>query len=149
MRALLIATVVALGVAGVACGDDSDSTTVEETTTTTSPAEGRGGPEVDDVADLAEELEQAGIPCALEYEGLRDGQRELSRCTIGEEEVTLTVWDDVEELNAFAEAEVAGPGSTAIGPNWTIDAGQETTTASITDAVGGTLRGEGTDSNAQ
>lgn len=146
MRALLIATIAALGVAGVACGDDSDSTSVEETTTTTSPAQGRGGPEVDDVAGLAEELEQAGIPCALEYEGLRDGGRELSRCTIGDEEVTLTVWDDVEELDAFAEAEVAGPGSTAIGPNWTIDAGHEATTASVTDAIGGRLRSEGADS---
>lgn len=144
MRALLIATIAALAVAGVACGDDSDSTTVEETTTTTGPS--RGGPEVDDVADLADELEQAGIPCALEYEGLRDGQRELSRCTIGDEAVTLTVWDDVEELDAFAEAEIAGPGSTAIGPNWTIDAGQEATTASVTDAIGGRLRSEAADS---
>lgn len=129
--------------AATACADDD--TEPAEPANDTAPTEpGRGGPEVTDVAELSEELDAAGMECELEYEGLEDdtGQREMSRCTIGDDQVTLTVWSDLELLDAFVESEPTGSGATAVGPNWTIDTAELATAEEIAADLGGMVWGD-------
>lgn len=135
VRATALAVMVLLGAS--ACSDDDtpaeDATTVEpggENGDDTPAGDGSGdegtagtgGAEAASVVELAERIEENGHTCTLEYEGLRDGDKELSLCTIGGEQVTLSIWFDADQLEEFRSAEPAGLGGiTLIGPNWTID----------------------------
>jgi hypothetical protein len=94
------------------CGGDDDGTGADTT---------RGGPEVANVVGLGVLLNEAGIPCDLEYEGLVDDRREVSICQIDGGQATLTVWDDTTALDRFMTEPMSGPGATVVGPNWTID----------------------------
>lgn len=126
-RTVAAAAVAACLVLGAgACSDDEapedDATTVAPGGATDTGGTGTGGAEAASVVELAERIEANGHTCTLEYEGLRDGDKELSLCTIGGEQVTLSIWFDADQLEEFRTAEPAGLGGiTLIGPNWTID----------------------------
>lgn len=108
-----------LALLGASCTDDGGDGTA---TTGPGDAPATGGADLASVEALAAELEAAGHPCALEYEGLRDGDKELSLCTVGGEQITLSIWFDTAQLDAFRDSPPGGaPGVTVIGGNWTID----------------------------
>jgi hypothetical protein len=126
---VVLVAVVALS----ACSGDSDGSSNR------GGAE-RQGPEVADVVELGGLLDAAGIPCALEYEGLVDDRREVSICQIDGGQATLTVWDDPAELDLFMVEPMSGPGATTVGPNWTIDVASEATAERLAGALGADVR---------
>lgn len=94
----------------------------------------------DSVRAIAERLEAAGVGCALEYEGLRDADKELSICTIEGEQATLSIWFEPERLAAFRSTPLAGVGATAVGANWTVDVSTAEVAAQVADALGGDVK---------
>ena len=132
-RRLTAAALAACLVLGAgACSDDDPAADEPGSVESGGGTEGEGGsggsadspgrPEVGSVVDLAELIEENGHTCSLEYEGLRDGDKELSICTVGGEQVTLSIWFDQDALEAFRAAPPGGSGGiTVVGANWTID----------------------------
>jgi hypothetical protein len=92
------------------------------------------------VAELARRLQAKGIACQLEYEGLRQDDKTLSLCTIGEGQATLTIWDKPEVLQKFLAADVGAKGATAVGANWTVDVDSPATAKQVAEALGGTVK---------
>jgi hypothetical protein len=128
-RLLLGLAVTLLATAALsACGSDDGA------------APAREGGEVANVVELGGRLEAAGIPCALEYEGLVDGSREVSLCQIDGGQALLTVWEDPTALDVFMDEPMTGPGATVVGPNWTIDVAEPATAERIGEALGGVVR---------
>ena len=125
---------VAVGVALVsACGGGTD----DPATATSTPSRSS----YPDVGSLAAALTDAGLPCTLEYEGLTDAGKQLSLCTIEDEQATLSIWFDPDQLDAFlASDDSGGIGATAVGANWTVDVGDVSTARRIADALGGTVK---------
>lgn len=126
--------VLALAVAG-ACGDDDAGSDTDG-----------GGTSQElssyvSVASLAEDLNAAGLACTLEYEGLDDGTREVSLCTLEGELAELSVW--VDEGAAASTGEQADTDADPLveGANWTIDVQTADTAASVAEALGGAVRG--------
>lgn len=128
----------ALAVAGVLVPIGCRSTPTPETaaTTTTVPLTS-----VATVAELQQKLSAAGIACKLEYESLRDDQKELSLCVIDGERATLTVWNQPGVLDAFLTSpDRTASGATAVGRNWTVDVQSAVVAQKLATALGGTVK---------
>ncbi|MBK9178109.1 MAG: hypothetical protein IPM45_00815 [Acidimicrobiales bacterium] len=126
-----------------ACGGDDDDggsagTAAEGTTSTDGGASGgadlSGLTTYATIAEMRDALVADGIACELEYEGLRDAEKEVSICTIEGEFAQLTVWLDpsiVEDLVG------ASDGTLAVGANWTVDVDTAATAETVAEALGG------------
>lgn len=117
----------------VSCGDDD---------TAAGPAggdDGPGGPRVADVAELSELLTGVADGCTLEYEGLEDGQREVSVCTLGTEAVELSVWTDTAALDDLVAAADESGDPVVTGANWSVDVTDPSLADDVADATGGTV----------
>ena len=92
------------------------------------------------IADLDKALVAAGIPCTLEYAGLKDdvSRVELSICTIDAEQAYLRVWQDTTLLRKFLASPEGATGTVAVGANWTITVVSNATATKIARAIGGT-----------
>lgn len=117
----------ALAVIGVACGGDDAG----DATTYTS------------VSDMAQRLDDAGLRCVLEYEGLDDGNREVSLCHVNDEFTELSVWADASDAARTAAAADDARDPFVAGGNWTVDVDTANTAAAVADALGGTVHGTG------
>lgn len=93
-----------------------------------------------DVSELAAALTDGGLTCDLEYEGLEDGDKQLSLCTLGDEQATLSIWRDTDQLDAFLATPASGPGATAVGANWTVDVTSAELAQQVADLAGGVVR---------
>lgn len=125
----------------VACGDDSGDDGGDGSGGSSSTAPAADLSTYATVADMASDLEAAGISCALEYEGLRDDTREVSLCAVNGEYTELSVWVDPAEAAASgAAAEEAGDPFVE-GANWTVDVETAATAVAVADALGGAARG--------
>jgi hypothetical protein len=91
------------------------------------------------VAALADDLAAAGIGCELEYEGLRDGEREVSTCTIDGEFALLQIWDEPELVHDLM-AQEAAIAPQAFGANWIIDVETGAMAARLAEALDGESR---------
>ena len=106
-----------------ACGDDSGG-----------EGSSGGGSTFETVTDLNAELASAGISCDLDYEGLKDADREISQCVIDGEQATLNIWYNDELRQAIIDES----GQTAaFGANWTVQVADPDTASAIADALGG------------
>ncbi|GIU83428.1 MAG: hypothetical protein KatS3mg008_0203 [Acidimicrobiales bacterium] len=94
------------------------------------------------VSELAAALREAGVPCRLEYEGLRDAGREVSICVVGDEQLLLTVWSEPGLLRDFLASPAASQPTVAVGENWSVDADTQQTAARIAEAAGGAMAAE-------
>lgn len=130
-RAVVLLLALLLGVAAVACSSDGGGGGSEAGAERTS---------YDDVGALAEVLTEGGLPCELEYEGLDDGDKQLSLCTLGDEQATLSIWRDTAQLDAFLASPSSGPGATAVGANWTVDVTSAELAQQVADLAGGVVR---------
>ncbi|MBI2705407.1 MAG: hypothetical protein HYX32_08985 [Actinobacteria bacterium] len=92
------------------------------------------------IADLQSKLVAGGIPCTLEYEGLKQDDKTLSICVIDGEQATLSIWDKPELLQKFLQADVGAKGATAVGANWTVDVDTPQTAQKIATALNGTVK---------
>lgn len=126
-RCALLAVVLVVGAS--ACGDDGGD------------GDGDGASRYESVTDLAEDLTDAGLACTLEYEGLRDGAREVSLCTVQDELAELSVWDDPADAASTAERAEADDDPLVAGENWTIDVQSAETAAAVAEALGGRVHG--------
>jgi hypothetical protein len=123
MRRLMM-ILVALALLGSACGDDGGS-----------GDDRSGGSSYDTLTALNEDLAAADISCDLEYEGLKDADREISQCVIDGESTTLNIWYNDE----LRQAVIDGSGETvAYGANWTVQVATPETAQQVADALGGT-----------
>lgn len=121
MRRLMM-ILVALALLGSACGDDGGG-------------DGSEGSSYDTITALNEDLAAAGITCDLEYEGLKDADREISQCVIDGEPTTLNIWYNDE----LRQAVIDGSGETvAYGADWTVQVSTPETAQQVADALGGT-----------
>jgi hypothetical protein len=124
----------------VACGDDDggggDDGDGSSTTEDAAELSTYGA-----VADIADDLDAAGIPCALEYEGLRDDTREVSLCAVNGEYTELSVWVDASEAAASGAAADDAGDPFVEGANWTVDVETAATAEAVADALGGVARG--------
>ena len=139
VTALGLATLLALG---AGCGtDDGDSTT------TTAPPDPTAEPSDNtadvsslesyrDLAALQEAIVGSGRTCELEYEGLEDSDKTLSICVIGDEQATLTIWNDPSDVEALVGADL-GLELVAYGANWTIDVATPENAQALAVALGG------------
>lgn len=126
-RCALLAVVLVVGAS--ACGDDGGD------------GDGDGASRYESVTNLAEDLTDAGLTCTLEYEGLRDGAREVSLCTVQDELAELSVWDDPADAASTAERAEADDDPLVAGENWTIDVQSAETAAAVAEALGGRVHG--------
>jgi hypothetical protein len=123
MRRLTILLMALVFLAG-ACGDDSAG----------DGGGGSAGSTYDTVTALNDDLAAAGISCDLEYEGLKDADREISQCVINGEQANLNIWFN-EELR---QAVIDGSGDTvAFGANWTIEVTTADNAEQLADALDG------------
>lgn len=143
-RLAIVACSLALATGTVACSSDdgggasgsdvsaagSDGAATERADLSTYPS----------VAEMASALTAAGMPCTLEYEGLTDGGKELSLCTLEGEQATLSIWFEPEQLDAFMTADLGGVGAAAVGANWTVDVTTAALATRVADALGGTVK---------
>lgn len=93
------------------------------------------------VAAIADDLNAAGIACTLEYEGLRDGTREVSLCAVNGEYTELSVWVDPSEAATSGAAAAQGGDPFVEGANWTVDVETAATAQAVAAALGGAARG--------
>jgi hypothetical protein len=115
---------VALVLLGSACGDDSAG----------GEADGSAGSSYDTLTALNDDLAAAGITCELEYEGLKDDEREISQCVINEEPTTLNIWFNDELRQAIVDE---SGDTVAFGANWTVQVATPETAQQIADALDG------------
>jgi hypothetical protein len=116
------------------CGDD-DSGNADEADGDT------GGSTYESVADLATDLDDAGLTCSLEYEGLVDDQREVSLCSVNGEYTELSVWTETSAAASAAAAADEADDPLAAGANWTVDVDTADTAVAVADALDGTAYG--------
>lgn len=119
-----LALVSGVTLAAVGCGGDE------------SPA---AGPRYDSVAEIAERLDGVSGGCDLEYEGLEDGERELSICTLGDGLAELSVWKDPGAVDALVAA--GGASGLVRGANWTVSLDDADLAADVAEATGGRVAG--------
>jgi hypothetical protein len=122
----------------VACSGDDDSGGDGGGPTTTAAADLST---YATVADLSDELDAAGLACALEYEGLKDDTREVSLCAVNGEYTELSVWVDPQEASAAGLAADDAEDPFVEGANWTIDVETAATATAVAEALGGVARG--------
>jgi len=129
--ALLLAVSV---LAGVGCGGSADTNTSDAAV-----AEAPSGPTYASVADLAAKLTAEGLPCTLQYPGLRDDltAAELSICTVAGDQAYLRVWSRPEEVATFLASPEAQTGTVAVGANWTVSLTDRGTAQQVATALGG------------
>ena len=108
-----------------ACGGDSDN-----------GSSGGDGSTFETVTDLNADLAGADISCTLEYEGLKDADREISQCVIDGEQATLNIWYNDELRQAIIDE---SGNTAAYGGNWTVQVGSAETATTIADALGGAV----------
>jgi len=140
-------TVVAVvGVAALSFGGCAAKTDSAATTTTAAAASSSYAT----IDTLDKALIAAGIPCALEYAGLKDdvSKVELSICTIDGEQAYLRVWEDPKMLQQFVASAEGGTGTVAVGANWSITVVSNPVAAKIAKAIGGTVPTAATGSTA-
>lgn len=94
-----------------------------------------------DVAAMAADLDEAGLTCTLEYEGLDDGTREVSLCTVEGEFTELSVWAEPADAAAAIEQAEEGDDAFVGGANWTVDVDTRSTADAVATALGGTAVG--------
>jgi hypothetical protein len=143
VKASLATASLALLLVLTGCSDDGggggggdDDTSAE---TTEAPSQDLSS--YDTVAALNDDLAAGGIECNLEYEGLRDDEKEQSICTIEGSQAFLTIWFDESAVQAIVAPEGAEPPpGVAYGANWTIELTPPTpaTATAIAEAAGGT-----------
>lgn len=119
MRRLLL-TLAALTIIVAACGGDD--------------AEGGGGSTFETVTALNAELAAADIDCALEYEGLKDADKEISTCVIDGEQATLNIWFNDDLRRAIIDA---SGNTVAYGDNWTVQVATPETATRLAEALDG------------
>lgn len=108
-----------------ACGDDAGGGSAGGSDST-----------YDTVTDLNADLAGADITCDLEYEGLKDDDREISQCVIDGEQATVNIWYNDE----LRQAIINESGNTAAyGANWTVQVGSVETAQTIADALDGSV----------
>jgi hypothetical protein len=97
------------------------------------------GPAYDSVADLARVLTDRGLPCTLQYPGLRDDMTdaELSICTVSGDQAFLRVWGRADAITTFLAAPQSRTGTVVVGANWTISLTMADTARSVATALGG------------
>ena len=134
--AVALAAVLGLSAAAGCSSDDATGTT---TGTATERPDSRTTYAT--VQELAAVLDAGGLPCALEYEGLEDDDKQLSLCTLGGEQATLSIWRDPSQLDAFLASPATGPGATAVGANWTVDVGSVEMATQVAEVAGGVVHG--------
>ena len=134
-RAVAVAAVV--GVAAMSFGGCAAKTDGGATTTTAAAAASSYAT----IDTLDKALIAAGIPCTLEYAGLKDdvSKVELSICTIDGEQAYLRVWEDPKMLQQFVASAEGGTGTVAVGANWSITVVTNPVAAKIAKAIGGTV----------
>jgi hypothetical protein len=125
---------VALTLGAAACGGD-DGDDEAGGTTTTAEAELTS---FETVSELRDALADAGIACELEYEGLKDEEKEVSRCVIEGQQSTLYVYSDPDYLADFV-ASNPDQDRVALGQNWEIDVETAEVARRIADELGGTV----------
>ena len=109
-----------------ACGDDGGGEGDDG---------GSSGSSYETVTALNGDLAAADITCELEYEGLKDADREISQCVIDGEQAVLNIWFN-EELQ---QAVIDQSGDTvAYGANWTVQVSTPETARKVADALDGT-----------
>jgi len=103
-------------------------------------------PAYNTVADLARTLTDKGLPCTLQYPGLRDDttKAELSICTVGGDQAYLRVWSDTGAVDRFLAAPEARTGTVVVGANWTVSLTQAATAQQVAGALGGIVPTAGT-----
>jgi hypothetical protein len=143
IRIAVSAFAVSLALLAGACSDGDDTSDDDDATSTTAAPELT---EYDTVAAMQAALDEAGVTCELEYEGLEDEQRELSRCTIEGEQTTLTVWNDESFVAEFL-AESPTEDRVAVGINWTVDAASAEVARQVADALGGVVPADVSDTS--
>jgi hypothetical protein len=131
----LIAAVMLLGTAACGGGDGGDEA---EGPTTTAEAELTS---FETVADVRDALAAADMVCDLEYEGLKDEEKEVSRCVIEGQQSTLYVYSDPEYLADFIASNPTED-RVALGQNWEIDVATAEVARQIAEALGGTVPAE-------
>ena len=124
MRRLTTMILLALALLVGACGDDGDG-----------DGGGSSGSSYDTVTALNADLAAAGITCELEYEGLKDADREISQCVIDGEQAILNIWFNEELQQAVIDQSGA---TVAYGANWTVQVSTSETAAKVADALDGT-----------
>lgn len=143
MKASLATVAIALLLLGAGCsgddggdgGDDTSPDTTEEQAELSS---------YDTIAELNEALAAGGIECPLEYDGLRDDEKEQSICTIDGTQVFLTIWFDEGAVDAVIAPDGGDPlPGIVYGANWTIELTASTAELadSIAEAAGGASTG--------
>ena len=97
-------------------------------------------PRVNDVAELAQRLTTAGLPCELAYEGIRDDSgldRVVSICTVADEQAYLYLWNQAAELQSFADDPGTFGSPVVVGANWSISTGTQVAATQVAEATGG------------
>jgi hypothetical protein len=99
------------------------------------------GPSYATVEDMASTLNGRGIPCTLQYAGLKDdvSGTVVSICTIGDEQAYLKVWNDPAKVVAFLSSPDGRTGTVAVGPNWTATMATPAGAQKVATALGGTV----------
>lgn len=115
---------VALALLAGACGDDGGGGDEDATS----------GSTYDSVTALNGDLAAAGITCDLEYEGLKDADREISQCVINDEQAIVNIWFNDELRQAVIDESGAG---VAFGANWTVQVATPETATEVAEALGG------------
>ena len=103
-----------------------------------------GGDELssyDDVATMAADLDADGLTCLLEYEGLDDGTREVSLCSVNGEFTELSVWADPADAGRTMDEADTADDPLAGGANWTVDVDTAATAEAVAEALGGVAVG--------
>lgn len=116
-------------------GANSSSSPSDPTTTTPSTYA--------NIAELAQALNDKGIPCVLSYPGIKDdvGQVELSICTIDNEQAFLRVWQGPELVTKFLASPDGQTGTLAVGANWTISFQTPAAASKVANTLGGSAPG--------
>jgi hypothetical protein len=124
----LVTLLAALALIGGACGDDTGG-----------DESGESGSTYETVTDLNASLAAADISCDLEYEGLKDADREISQCQIDGEQAVLNIWFNDE----LRQAIIGEFGDTAAyGANWTVQVATPETAIAVADALDGEVGGD-------
>jgi hypothetical protein len=144
--AIVVSLALAIAVTAGACGSSTTSAPAGTAPATGAPGAGSqsagapSGPTYATVEDMASTLNAKGIPCTLQYAGLKDdvSGTVVSICTIGDEQAYLKVWNDPANVVAFLSSPDGRTGMVAVGPNWTVTMGTPGGAQKVATALGGT-----------
>jgi hypothetical protein len=131
----------ALGAAllGLTLGSGCSGDDAPEPGSVTEVAEIPSGPAYNSVADLATTLTDQGLPCTLQYPGLRDDltDAELSICTVAGDQAFLRVWSDQGAFAPHLASPETRTGTVVVGANWTVSLTTATVAQQVAVALGG------------